>query len=67
MMSGILPGASGSQAGFSKSIRKGLNGGLGRLDLTRAGLVAGHFGVKKLHAKELPASDSALGVVRLLK
>ena len=44
MMGGVLPGASGSQAGFFKSIRQGLNGGLGRLDLTRAGLVAGHFG-----------------------
>ena len=57
MRGGILPGASGSQAGFFKSIRKGLNGGLGRLDLTRAGLVAGHFGVKKLHSKELILAD----------
>jgi hypothetical protein len=57
MMGGILPGASGSQAGLSKSIRKSLNGGLGRLYLTRAGLVAGHFGVKKLHPKELILAD----------
>jgi hypothetical protein len=53
----VLPGAGSPQTGFFEGSRKGLNGRFGRLDLTRAGLVAGHFGVKKLHPEELILAD----------